>query len=377
MVFLEEETMRKAQNWNQPCPNKKCKQYGQVNKGNISSISTYMSNSGKRRIFKCSICDETFSETKDTVFYNLQTREEKVMMALKMILVRVSLSGISFVLEVKEETILKWLDKAYQKAKEINDCLLKELPVTEIQLDEMWSFVKRKVSKQAEIESPEDGRQWIWISYAAQYRLILAVVVGPRTYETALNLIKITAGIVLGVPWFFSDGFSCYLKALIECYHQMKTFDRTGKKGRPKNSVKEPHPNLVYGQVVKERKGGRIIGITYQIKCGTKRFTKLGLKISTSLLERLNLTFRQALSPLVRKTLSFSKDRENLKKQTVFFQAFYNFARPHMSLREKVSDTKKLFEQKWIPKSPGMAAGLTDHVWSFRELLTIKLAYEP
>ena len=125
------------------------------------------------------------------------------------------------------------------------------------------------------------------------------------------------------------------------------------------------------------RKGSRIIRATYRIECGTKRLAQLGLKISTTLLGRLNLTLRQSLAPLARKTLGFSKERKNLRKQIVFFQAFYNFARPYMSLQEKVSETTKPFEQRWASKTPGMAAGLTDHVWTFRELLTIKLAQAP
>ncbi|PXF57533.1 MAG: hypothetical protein C4B58_09590 [Deltaproteobacteria bacterium] len=338
-----------------------------------------MTKSGKRRIFRCKNCGETFSETRDTVFFDLRTPEEKVMMALKMILVQVSLSGISFVLGIKEETILNWLDRASQKAEEINQVLLKDLPVTEVQLDEMWNFVRRKISKQAEggTESPQkadDGRQWIWVSYALEFRLILAMVAGPRTFETALTLIQMTARIVLGIPCFFSDGFSCYMQTLIESYHKIKVL--TGKPGRPKDP-KEPHPDLVYGQVVKERKGSRIIRVTYHIKCGTKRLAQLGLKISTTLLERLNLILRQSLAPLARKTLGFSKERKNLRKQIVFFQAFYDFARPHISLREKVSETTKPFEQRWASKTPGMAAGLTDHVWTFRELLTVKLAQAP
>jgi IS1 family transposase len=341
-----------------------------------------MTQSGKRRIFECTVCKEKFSEVRDTVFFDLRTPEEKVMMALKMVLVRVSLSGIAFVLGVTEETVLRWLDRAYQKSQEINKVLLKELPVTEVQLDEMWSFVKRKISEQAtnEAESPqdaEDGRQWIWVSYAPQFRLILAAVAGPRTYETALLLIQITAMVVVGVPCFFSDGFSCYLQALIECYHTITTFPKTGKRGRPKGPVKEPNPDLVYGQVIKERKQGRIANITYRVKCGAERLANLGLKISTTLLERVNLTIRQSLAPLARKTLGFSKKKDNLQKQITFFQVFYNFARPHMSLREEVSQTSLPFKQKWRPKTPAMAAGLTDHVWTFRELLTMKLAYVP
>jgi len=167
---------------------------------------------------------------------------------------------------------------------------------------------------------------------------------------------------------------SCDFNALIDSYHQIKTFPLTGRKGRPKNPVKKPHPDLVYGKVVKEKKKGKLIRITYRIICGAERFAKSGLKISTNLLERLNLTIRESLAPLGRKTLSFSKKRDNLKKSVIFFLAYYNFARPHLSLREKVADTEKKFEQKWKSRTPGMVAGLTDHVWSFRELFTVKLA---
>lgn len=374
--------MRKAQNWDQPCPNRKCESFGLLNRGNISSIATYQTKSGKRRIFHCSGCKTSFSQTRDTVFFDLKTPEDKVMMALKMILVQVSLSGISFVLGVKEETLLRWLERAFKKAEEINRALLKDVEVTEVQLDEMWSYVRRKISEIAgnRAESPqeaEDGRQWVWISYAPECRLILAAVVGPRTVETALSLIGITARVVLGVPVFFSDGFSCYFNALIEYYHQIKTFERTGKKGRPRSPIKEPHPELVYGQVVKEKKAGRTVTISYRIRCGAERLAQLGLKISTSLLERLNLTFRQSLAPLTRKTLGYSKNRENLRRQVTLFQVFYNFARPHMSLRERVCETDTPFALRWKQKTPAMAANLTDHVWAFKELLTFKSSQAP
>ncbi len=148
-------------------------------------------------------------------------------------------------------------------------------------------------------------------------------------------------------------------------------------RGRPKKPVKEPDKDQVYGLVVKERKKGGIVGVTHRIICGAQRFVNSGLKISTSLLERLNLTIRHSLAPLGRKALNFSKKRDNLKKLTIFFQAYYNFARPHMSLREKAEIKEQLFVQRWAPRTPGMAAGLTDRVWSFRELLTFKFDHAP
>jgi len=374
--------MRKPTNWNQPCPNTACSYYGQKNQGNIRSIASYITQTGKRRIFECTTCGRQFSETRETVFFDLRTPEEKVIMALKLILVRVSLTKIAFVLGVTEETVLGWLERAATKAQEINGALLKALPITEVQLDEMWSFVKRKVSRQAEdtLESPQeadDGRQWVWLSYAPACRLILATVVGPRTAETALKLIQLTAAIVLGIPAFFSDGFSSYWSALVACYHTLTTFPRTGKRGAPRKPVKTPHPDLVYGQVIKHKRGGRLVEVLTRVVCGAERLKRLGLTISTTLLERLNLTFRQALAPLGRKTLSFSKERRHLEQHTCLFQAFYNMARPHMSLRQPGDATAQRFERRWQPRTPAMAAGITDHVWTFRELLTVKFDHVP
>jgi IS1 family transposase/transposase-like protein len=376
--------MRKPKDWDQPCPNPDCPHYRLMNRGNISAISTYLTQSGKRRIFHCSKCEGTFSETRDTVFFDLRTPEEKVMMALKMLLVKVGLSDIGFVLGVTEETVLMWLERAAQKAHEINMHLLRNLPVTQVQLDEMWSFIRRKHAQQAEAdgESPdlsEDGRQWVWISFAPEFRLILAAFVGPRTFDSAVHLIQLTAAVILGVPCFFSDGFSAYLSALIEVYHTLKTFPRTGKPGRPKQPLKEPHADLVYGQVVKKKRQGRLQELVYRVSCGAKRLETLGLSISTSLLERLNLTLRHALAPRGRKSWSFCKNRTHMRRRVVLFQVFYNFARPHLSLRLPLSATAPyasgLIQPKWYHRTPGMAAGLTDHIWTFRELLTVK--FEP
>ena len=79
-----------------------------------------MTQSGKRRVLRCAQCERRFSETRDTVFFDLRTPEDKVMSALKMLLVKVDLAGIRFVLGVTEETVLAWLARAAHKAQEIN-----------------------------------------------------------------------------------------------------------------------------------------------------------------------------------------------------------------------------------------------------------------
>ena len=131
--------------------------------------------------------------------------------------------------------------------------------------------------------------------------------------------------------------------------------------------------------MVKKKHQGRLQALFYRVRCGAKRFEELGLSISTSFLARLNLTLRQALAPLVRKSGSFCKDRTHMRRRVVLLQAFDNFARPHRSLRVPLSDPGPralgLIQPKWRRQTPGMAAGLTDHVWTFRELLTAK--FEP
>jgi IS1 family transposase/transposase-like protein len=376
--------MRRPRAWGQPCPNAKCPLFKLMDRGNVSAISTYMTESGKRRIFRCQRCETTFSETRDTVFFDLRTSEEKVLMALKMLLVRVDLSGIAFVLGVHEETVLAWLVRAAAKAHEINEHLLRDLPVTQVQLDEMWNFIARKHARETDeagesLPEGEDGRQWVWVSFAPEFRLMIAAVVGPRTLDTAKEVVAVTKARVAGIPAFFSDGFTCYLAALIAAFHVVTTFARTGKRGRPRKPVCEPHPDLVYAQLVKQKKQGKRRTLSTRVVLGAERLTQLRLTISTALVERVNLTLRQALAPLARKTSSFCKDRERMRQRVVFFQAFYNVARPHMSLRRQLPMRERnrhgAIRPRWRERTPAMAAGLTDHVWTFRELLTAK--FEP
>jgi transposase-like protein len=363
--------LRTATDWGQPCPNPTCSHYSLMNRGNVRAIATYPTQSGRRRIFQCKMCGEQFSETRGTVFFDLRTVEETVILVLKLLLCKVELTALSFALGVTEGTVLEWLRRAAEKAEEVNQHLLREVNVTQVQLDELWNFIARKHATTAapDGESPDesaDGRQWVWVSFAPEFRLLLAAYVGPRTFQSALHLIQMTAAVVWGVPCFFSDGLSSYWPALIAVYHQIKEFTRTGKRGRPRKPVLEPHPELVYAQLVKKKKRGRLHSLNERICWGAARLAALGQKISTSLIERFNLTLRHALAPLTRKCWGFCKDRQQLRRRVVFFQTFYNFARPHQSLRLPLLAREQpgvgLIRPKWQPRTPAMAAGLTNHV---------------
>ena len=182
--------MRTPKDWGQPCPNPACAHYSRTTGGNVSAIATYLPQSGKRRLLRCRTCETRFSATRETVCFDLRTAADTVMMALKMLLVRVALAGICFVLGVTEETVLAWRRRAAHQAEAINRHLLRALPVTQVQLDEMWHCIARTHACETDASGESlpdgaEGRQWVWISFAPEFRLLIAAIVGPRTLDTA------------------------------------------------------------------------------------------------------------------------------------------------------------------------------------------------
>jgi hypothetical protein len=181
--------LRKPKDWGQPCPNPDCTHYRLMHRGNIRAIAPSLTQRGKRRIFRCRTCEDGFSETCDTVFLDLRPPEDKVMMALKMLRVKVGLSDMGFVLGVTAETGLAWLRRAAQQAYASHTPLRRAWPVTQGQRAEMGSCIRRPHAQHA----GPDGERRAWraagrqggISFAPEFRLILAAFVGPRTFESA------------------------------------------------------------------------------------------------------------------------------------------------------------------------------------------------
>ena len=152
--------------------------------------------------------------------------------------------------------------------------------------------------------------------------MILGIIVGPRTSQT----IALTASIVMGVPCYFSDGFSCFTMHCLPTTIKSKCF-LNWKTRTPQRSCKRTssRSRICSGSKRKEK---RQIG-RYQSshQMGAERLAKLGFNIGTSFLERLNLTIRQSLAPFVKLA--------SAKKRAFFFFIFYNFARPHMISEKK------------------------------------------
>lgn len=130
------------------CPNKDCHHYGRVNQGNIASNGTKGTKSGRVRNFLCRSCGKSFCQRQGTAFYDLRTSEERVLLAIKMLLRGMSLRGIADVLEVKLDTVRFWLTRCAGHAEAVNDQLIKEISVSRVELDELWTFVQKKGLRQ-------------------------------------------------------------------------------------------------------------------------------------------------------------------------------------------------------------------------------------
>jgi len=211
------------------------------------------------------------------------------------------------------------------------------------------------------MEEFEDDGTWIWVSFAPEYRLILAHHNGPRKQESADIIINKTKERLASLPLFCSDGLAFYKEALLRAYGYVRKFKRTGKRGRPRKPKRVPYLDLKYGQVVKHRTGGHLDRVEKRIVFGRN----INLKdISTSLLERQNLTFRQDNNRISRKTIGFSKEDYGLDDQMTLYCAHFNFCRKHRALSYIDDNGKKQMN------SPAKECGLIDHNWSLKELLT-------
>src|SRR5674536_73917 len=169
-------------------------------------------------------------------------------------------------------------------------------------------------------------------------------------------------------PVFVTDGLDFYKVALLNHYGLQIEYPKTGKRGRPKKPKIFPSDGLKYAQVVKKRKGGKLQKVEKNVIFGEDIEQSA---ISTSLIERQNLTFRQDNNRVSRKTIGFSKIAKWLVNHMKLYCTHFNFCRGHGGLKYK--DDRGV-ECK---NTPAREAGITDSKWTLRNLLTFKCFKTP
>jgi len=211
--------------------------------------------------------------------------------------------------------------------------------------------------------------------------LLISHKEGPRDADTSEALfrdIEDKRNKDSPLPVYVSDNWDPFEEGLLRVYSRVEIPEYCGI-GRPPEPRLVPLPDLKYAQIVKKRKKGEVVDCLKRVVFGDENevWERLGVKadgvISTSYVERQNLTMRNSLARFVRTGMNFSKDQYVHSKTIDFYQGWYNFSKPHKSLRLPSKNPKR----KWDKGTPAMAAGITDHVWSLEELLTFRVPPVP
>jgi transposase-like protein/IS1 family transposase len=367
------------------CPNKCCHFYGIPFK--LGKMVKNGSSYGQPQAL-CRGCGSSVALRYATAYYGLESEPAIFETAVRALAEGNSIRATGRIMQIDKDTVCDWLDRAALHCRSVALYFWTGLHVTECQLDELWGFVHTKEAHRpfAEIYCETYGDAWVWLAFAPVWRLVLAFVVGKRTQENAdLLLVRVKDVTDKHIPFFTSDQLAEYDDALLHAYGVWIQPERKGNRGRYPLPRLMPADDLLYAQVVKVRKNGRIIKVNTKVIFGNPEDVAEKLAnspvsetINTSFVERDNLTQRQSNRRLTRRTNGFSKEIIWFEKQLWLSMAYYHFVLPHLSLRQSLETPKSTRGtggtlKRWKPTTPAMAAGITDHVWTTSELLSYRV----
>jgi IS1 family transposase len=241
-----------------------------------------------------------------------------------------------------------------------------------VQFDEKWDFVGKK-QKNCAADEERRGDCWDHVALDPESRLVVSLAVGKRTEDATHTLVRDfhqrTGGRMMRL--MTSDEYPVYAAAIRETYGQVVTPPRTGRRGRPRHPYTVIPPDLTYATVHKDRENNRVVAVSTRVVFGTVLAVVLALlasavsrAVNTCFVERHNGTDRGRCSRKVRKSYAFSKNWDVHRAATMFSYFSYNFCWPVRTLGLQDAEGHRR------PRTPAMAAGLADHVWTLSEWLT-------
>ena len=293
-------------------------------------------------MFYCHGGEHRFSEMAYSRLINKKGSDKEYIQTAKLIKYGLSSEQIADVLEKDPRTIEGWVRAIAEKSKNFHKfiCLLIGITVEFLQMDELWSYLKNK------------RRQlWVFIALESQSKFWVNFELGSRTNHTANRLIKNLKALC---RWnsehllkITTDKLAAYKNAL---FKQMKSI------------------NYVYLQIVKKRFKRRLKTVSkFWIK-GSDKDLPPGTQ-NTSYIERFNLTLRQRISYLHRKTLGYCKNKISLDRVLWINLFDYNYCQFHKSLRIDLTGEKVKFKKRYQEVTPAMKIGLTTNQLNYRFLI--------
>ncbi len=342
------------------CHNPDCPARGKTDRGNIGIHSR------KEKRYICHTCGKTFTESKGTVFYRLRYPVEFVTQMITLLAYGCPIPAIVAAFGLDERTVASWQRRAGEHCEKVHKHLVQHpRDLGQVQADEI------RIKHQG-------GIAWLAMAVAVPTRLWLGGVVSKcRDGNLITHLMKQVYYCALYRPLLFCvDGLAAYVTAIKKVF---RTPVFTGKRGRPHLRCWE-HVCVV--QVIKQVSMKRVVGVVRRMACGTwkqaeclLRQTQNTMQAHVAYIERLNGTFRSRIVALVRRGRCLVRQLSVIQHAMYLVGSVYNFCAPQKSLRLALYLHGNRIH--WVPRTPAIAAGITDHIWTVHELLSYQVPLSP
>jgi IS1 family transposase len=356
------------------CPNRTCMYYRITDAQVHALVGDGVEGKAERiQTLRCQACTTTFSTRRDTPLYRLKTASHRVAEVLSALSEGLDVSAAVRVFGHRHATITTWLTRAGTHSVTLHDRIFRDLHLPHLQLDEIRTRLRGRAHS-----------LWLWLVVDPITKIVPTLHLGARTQDAAHAVVhdlrqRLAPGCI---PIFTSDGLNLYFYALTAHFGQW--IASVGRRARKWQVT----AGLIYGQVKKVYRRRRLVRVTQVMRCGTRAaltaaLTGLGLsgRLNTAFVERLNLTVRQSVAALVRRTWSTAQQAPALLLHLEWWRAYYHFVRPHEALRVELGQPLerggKRLRQRYRQRTPAMAAGLVSQRWTVRDLLTVPLPLVP
>jgi hypothetical protein len=368
------------------CPNPDCRYRGWAGWGNIRANGH--PGGGHWRQLLCIVCRGYFLETLGTLFHGKRSSPDLIVRVLACLAEGLGIRGTARGFEVDPNTVLQWLVEAADQLRAFSHYFLHDLQLRQVQLDELYAVLRAlkagTVGAEEAIEYLSRSPHWVWVAMEPESKLLLTLDVGERTLAMAQRVLHQVALLLAPdcVPLFLSDGYKEYRTAIVTHFGHWVQVPRRQATGPAPKPRWMPRPALLYAQVVKTVRRRRLIDVQHRVVFGTieavnQVLSPLGWQINTAFVERINLSLRQHVAAIGRRVATLCKGEEGVRQQLAVYHVYHNFVLPHTSLRQPLPMPEATngtgSAKQWRPCTPAMAAGLTDHVWTLREVLLYRV----
>jgi IS1 family transposase len=368
------------------CPDADCRYGGWVGLGNLQANGH--PSGGPWRQLHCTACKGYFQETHGTLFHGKRVAPDLLVWAVGALVEGLGIRAVARVFEVDPNTVLQWLVEAAEQLQAFSQDFLHDVRVTQVQLDELFALLRAvkdgAVSEAEALTRLSRSPHWVWVAIDPVTKLLLTIDIGDRTLAMAQRVVHQVVQVLAPgcVPLFLTDGFKEYTTALLTHCGQWVHLPRSQATGPAPKPRWMPLPQLLYAQVIKTVRRRRLVRVSHRVVFGTLGAIQQVLaahdwQINTAFVERVNLTIRQHVAAVGRRVTTLCKHEAGLRQQLALYHVYSNFCLPHTSLRQPLSHPEPTngsgSAKQWRPCTPAMAAGLTDHVWTLREVLLFRV----